>query len=148
MYPPFRIAGQTVPIEWVEDTADSPPKAFRWHTDLPWEPRPPKFGMLSGIVAPDAGGDTVWADSRGVFDAPSAGYARLLELVRSLEPTVVVVAYGRNESFAGPKGVNAFREQLARLCGDLRADRGDAEDPSEPQNRLPPPVSESGVSVP
>ncbi len=71
-------------------------------------------------------GDTVWADSRGVFDAPSAGYARLLELVRSLEPTVVVVAYGRNESFAGPKGVNAFREQLARLCGDLRADRGDA----------------------
>lgn len=71
-------------------------------------------------------GDTVWADSRGVFDAPSAGYARLLELVGSLEPTVVFVAYGRNESFAGPKGVNAFREQLARLCGDLRAGGGDA----------------------
>lgn len=82
---------------------------------------------------PDAGltirnlgwsGDTVWADSRGVFDAPSAGYARLLELVASLEPTVVFVAYGRNESFAGPEGVDVFREQLVRLCGDLR--RGDA----------------------
>ena len=71
-------------------------------------------------------GDTVWADSRGVFDAPSAGYARLLELVRGLEPTVVVVAYGRNESFAGPEGLPAFRAQLARLCADLRAARGDA----------------------
>lgn len=70
-------------------------------------------------------GDTVWAESRGVFDAPSAGYARLLELVASLEPTVVVVAYGRNESFAGAPGVADFRRQLARLCGDLRAVRGD-----------------------
>ena len=71
-------------------------------------------------------GDTVWADSRGVFDAPSAGYARLLELVGGLEPTVVVVAYGRNESFAGPAGVADFRAQLATLCGDLRAVRGDS----------------------
>ena len=70
-------------------------------------------------------GDTVWADSRGVFDAPSAGYARLIELVGSLAPTVVFVAYGRNESFAGPEGVTAFREQLARLCGDLRAGSGE-----------------------
>lgn len=71
VYPPFRIAGQTVPIEWVEDTPDSPPKAWRWHTDLPWEPQPPKFGMLSGIVAPDAGGDTVWADTLAAYEALS-----------------------------------------------------------------------------
>jgi len=66
-------------------------------------------------------GDTVWASARGVFDAPSAGYARLLDLVRGLAPTVVVVAYGRNESFAGPDGVAPFRAQLATLCDDLRA---------------------------
>lgn len=71
-------------------------------------------------------GDTVWAESRGVFDAPAAGYARLLELVAGLEPTVVVVAYGRNESFAGPAGVAAFRAQLAKLTNDLRAVGGDA----------------------
>lgn len=65
-------------------------------------------------------GDTVWAESRGVFDAPSAGYGRLLDLVRGLEPTVVVVAYGRNESFAGAAGLAPFREQLTRLCRDLR----------------------------
>lgn len=70
-------------------------------------------------------GDTVWADSRGVFDAPSAGYARMLEVVRGLEPTVVIVAYGRNESFAGESGVAGFRDQLARLCRDLRAGGGE-----------------------
>lgn len=70
-------------------------------------------------------GDTVWAESRGVFDAPSAGYARMLEVVHGLEPSVVVVAYGRNESFAGEPGLAAFREQLASLCRDLRSGTGD-----------------------
>jgi lysophospholipase L1-like esterase len=71
-------------------------------------------------------GDTVWAESRGVFDAPSAGYARLLELVYSLRPTVVIVAYGRNESFAGVAGLAPFRAQLGRLCRDLRGPPGEA----------------------
>lgn len=70
-------------------------------------------------------GDTVWAESRGVFDAPSAGYARMLEVVRGLEPSIVVVAYGRNESFAGASGVGDFRDQLTKLCRDLRAGGGE-----------------------
>lgn len=71
VYPPFRCAGQQVPLEWVEDTVDSPPKAIRWHTDLSWEPMPPKFGMLWADVAPDAGGDTVWADTAAAYDGLS-----------------------------------------------------------------------------
>ena len=66
-------------------------------------------------------GDTVWAESRGVFDAPAKGYERMLALVRELGPTVVVVAYGRNESFRGPEGLPAFRTQLQKLCTDLRS---------------------------
>ena len=50
VYPVFRLAGQDIPLEWVEDNEQSPPKATRWHTDLPWEPRPPKFGVLSAKV--------------------------------------------------------------------------------------------------
>jgi lysophospholipase L1-like esterase len=71
-------------------------------------------------------GDTVWADSRGVFDAPSAGYTRMLAVVRELRPTIVLVAYGRNESFAGVAGLEAFRDQLARLCRDLRGPVGES----------------------
>lgn len=64
-------------------------------------------------------GDTVWAESRGVFDSPAEGYRRMLALIGELEPTVILVAYGRNESYAGPQGVDAFRSQLTTLCSDL-----------------------------
>jgi taurine dioxygenase len=82
VYPVFRLAGQDVPLEWVEDTVDSPPKATRWHTDLPWEARPPKFGILSAKVAPDAGGDTVWADNAAAYDALSSVMKTCLEGLR------------------------------------------------------------------
>lgn len=66
-------------------------------------------------------GDTVWAESRGVFDPAAKGYERMLALVRDLKPTVIVVAYGRNESFKGDAGLAAFRGQLGKLCDDLRS---------------------------
>jgi len=66
-------------------------------------------------------GDTVWAESRGVFDQPAKGYDRMLTLVRELRPTILFVAYGRNESHRGQAGLEDFRTQLAKLCDDLRA---------------------------
>ena len=65
-------------------------------------------------------GDTVWAESRGVFDQPAKGYERMLALVRELKPTIVFVAYGRNESYQGEAGLAAFRTQLEKLCDDLK----------------------------
>ena len=88
-------------------------------------------------------GDTVWAESRGVFDAPSAGYARLLDLVGALRPTVVFVAYGRNESLAGAGGLEAFRVQLVRLCSDLRGPAGDGTTPAPRIVLVTPPPIES-----
>lgn len=65
-------------------------------------------------------GDTVWAESRGVFDPPAKGYARMLAVVKEQAPTVVVIGYGRNESEKGEAGLDAFRQQLAKLCADVR----------------------------
>jgi lysophospholipase L1-like esterase len=72
-------------------------------------------------------GDTVWAESRGVFDPPAKGYARMLDLVKELSPTVIFIAYGRNESFRGPAGLQAFRDQLGTLCDNLRTAAAHAE---------------------
>ena len=36
VYPILAAAGEDVPLEFIEDTADDPPKADRWHTDLTW----------------------------------------------------------------------------------------------------------------
>jgi taurine dioxygenase len=78
VYPPLRFAGMKVPLEWVEDNETSPPKAFRWHSDIPWEPKPPKFGILSAKVVPDAGGDTMWVDTAAAYDALSPTMQQML----------------------------------------------------------------------
>lgn len=64
-------------------------------------------------------GDTVWAESRGIFDPAQVGYQRMLELVRELKPTVVICAYGQNESFGGEAGLAKFIAQYEKLCNDL-----------------------------
>ena len=75
------------------------------------------------------GGDTVWADSRGVFDPPTKGYARTMKLLDELAPDVIFIAYGRNESFAGDQGLDAFGKQLDKLCADLcRHESGEQSD--------------------
>lgn len=66
-------------------------------------------------------GDTVWTDSRGVFDAPEVGYQRLLDLIKEFQPTVVLLAYGQNESFAGEAGLPAFVTQYEKLSSDVKA---------------------------
>jgi len=64
-------------------------------------------------------GDTVWSESRGSFDGPAKGYAKLLELTKELKPTVIVICYGQNESYAGEKGLKAFAAQYEKLLKDL-----------------------------
>ena len=64
-------------------------------------------------------GDTVFAESRGIFDPPAKGYARMLEQVRDLNPTVIMLNYGGNEAFSGPGYIDAFVKQYGQLLDDL-----------------------------
>jgi lysophospholipase L1-like esterase len=65
-------------------------------------------------------GDTVWAESRGSFDPPAEGYKRTIALITELKPTVIFLAYGANESFAGEPGLAPFIKQYEKLCDDLK----------------------------
>lgn len=65
-------------------------------------------------------GDTVWGESRGLFE-PHLGYQRLLEQVQAVNPTVVIVAYGNNEAFAGDEGLDRFVTQYRKLLDDLQS---------------------------
>jgi hypothetical protein len=62
-------------------------------------------------------GDTVWGESRVGFDLdnPKLGFTRLVEHVLALKPTVIIVGYGTNESFAGKEGLPRFREGMNKL---------------------------------
>lgn len=66
-------------------------------------------------------GDTVWAESRGLFDAPAKGYQRMLAHVGKLKPTVIFLGYGGNEAYAGRSGLSAFGKQYNRLIDNLTA---------------------------
>jgi len=65
--------------------------------------------------------DTVLAESRGIFDPPTVGYARMLQWVRDIKPSVIVLNYGANESFQGESGLSTFLANYEKLLDDLSA---------------------------
>lgn len=64
--------------------------------------------------------DTVWAESRGIFDAPEKGYERMIAQIKELNPTVVIFGYGGVEAFDGSARQEAFLTQFRKLIGDIR----------------------------
>jgi lysophospholipase L1-like esterase len=66
-------------------------------------------------------GDDVWARSHAVFDFNNIakGYTRLMDHIKVLKPTVIILGYGGNEAFAGKAGLDAFVKQYNKLLDDL-----------------------------
>ena len=64
-------------------------------------------------------GDTVWGDARAEFGSAADGFNSLAKHLADLKPTVVFVAYGMSESFAGPGGVEPFVVQLDKMLDML-----------------------------
>ena len=50
-----------------------------WHTDITFMQRPAMASMLRSIAVPDAGGDTMWSDTRGAYDALAEPLQRLCD---------------------------------------------------------------------
>lgn len=62
----------------LEDTAQSPPKADRWHTDVPFVATPPDVAVLCMLDTPPVGGDTMWVDLFAVYESLSPVLQRAL----------------------------------------------------------------------
>jgi lysophospholipase L1-like esterase len=60
-------------------------------------------------------GDTVEGVSRAGFDPPEAGFEQLRQQILAAKPTVMIVAYGMADSFAGAAGIPRFEKGLNRL---------------------------------
>jgi taurine dioxygenase len=54
---------QVQPIDSVKDRTNF------WHTDVTFMARPPMASMLRAVVVPEAGGDTMWCDTRAAYEA-------------------------------------------------------------------------------
>lgn len=68
-------------------------------------------------------GDTVWGTSRAGFGREEDGFKQLQKQIAETKPTVIVLAYGLNESFAGDAGLGRFEDGLRRLLDALAPTR-------------------------
>jgi lysophospholipase L1-like esterase len=64
-------------------------------------------------------GDTVWGEARAQFGSAADGFRALQEHLVALHPTVILVSYGTNESFAGQAGLPRFMDGLNTLLDTL-----------------------------
>jgi lysophospholipase L1-like esterase len=64
-------------------------------------------------------GDDVWGDARVSFGTRADGFKALIDHVLTLKPTVIIMAYGGNESFDGPAGLPQFKAGLDTLLNAL-----------------------------
>jgi len=64
-------------------------------------------------------GDNVFGEARSGFGTTADGFRELKEHVTALRPTVLLVCYGANESFAGQTGVANFEQGLQTLLDTL-----------------------------
>jgi len=60
-------------------------------------------------------GDTVFGDARAGFGSTADGFRHLTEHVLAIQPSVILLSYGLNESFAGKAGLPRFLEALRVL---------------------------------
>jgi len=105
-YPVQKLFGGTALTSTIEDTADSPPDADGWHTDITWVAEPPAYAFLNAQVIPERGGDTMWASLFAAYDA-------LSPVMQDLCCQLTV----RHHSGAD------FHERLTRTIGQEMADR-------------------------
>jgi taurine dioxygenase len=91
----------------IEDTAERPPKADGWHTDITWIPAPPQVAILCALVIPPHGGDTMWSDLHGAWERLSPTMQSMLEGLR--------VHHAPGDDFWAGVGQALPAEQVAEL---------------------------------
>jgi taurine dioxygenase len=81
VYPLAKHFGGTEYLHTIEDTPESPPDADGWHMDITWVSDHPKVAILTALLIPSYGGDTMWSDLYGAWDQLSPTMKTTLALL-------------------------------------------------------------------
>jgi alpha-ketoglutarate-dependent taurine dioxygenase len=73
-------------LEEVDSSKGAP--AADWHTDVTFLDRPVSFTFLRGVVIPDVGGDTVWANTVNAYESLSRELRDLADTLRIVHTNV------------------------------------------------------------
>ena len=107
IFPVAKVLGGDTRLQYIEDTADSPPDADGWHTDVTWIAEPPQLAVLSARVIPEVGGDTMWSSLTAAHDALSPTMRSVL--------AGLTVRHHRGRDFDERVGRFLDAEQMRRL---------------------------------
>ncbi len=79
IFPVARIMGATeASTTVIEDGPDSANAADEWHTDVTWTAEPPAYALLHMDLAPERGGDTLWASATRAYETLSPAMQEFL----------------------------------------------------------------------
>jgi taurine dioxygenase len=81
---PFLPKGASQDVVRLEKGAANPGFENVWHHDFPWIPNPPLGAVLRMVEMPEAGGDTLFADTGAAYDNLPDEVKRRLEGLRAV----------------------------------------------------------------
>ncbi|KTT66014.1 taurine dioxygenase [Pseudomonas oryzihabitans] len=84
-------------------------RANSWHTDVTFVVDYPKISILRGVVIPDRGGDTVWANTAAAYADLPGPLKALADGLRALHSNVYDYAPSRH---AEANGLRRYREEF------------------------------------
>ncbi|GBR53444.1 putative taurine dioxygenase [Neokomagataea thailandica NBRC 106555] len=70
-------------------------RADSWHSDMTFQPNYPKLSLLRAVVTPEAGGDTVWANTTAAYENLPEPLKRLAESLRAVHTNTYDYASSR-----------------------------------------------------
>ena len=113
VHPMDRLMGvnETV-IGELDTTKDHDTKTDTWHLDVTYSPSPPSFAVNRCLIAPSAGGDTMWANLHLALDALSAPFRQMLVGLETLNSIGEVLLRTRAKVY----GEAAREVWKANLC--------------------------------
>lgn len=75
-------------------------RADRWHTDVTFVPAYPKASVLRGVVIPENGGDTIWANTVTAYAELPTPLKALADTARAIHSNAYDYAAGRPQARA------------------------------------------------
>ena len=115
VYTVTKARGIDQPLEFIEDSEESPPKTDLWHTDVAFLEKPPDLAMINMRLNPPAGGDTMWCSLYAAYEKLSP---KLRSFVDGLEQDLHPGEYFR-ETVELQFGKGIY-EKVAEECGGWR----------------------------
>ena len=93
------------------DSAKAAP-ANRWHTDVTFCYRPPAFTLLHGVVMPEVGGDTIWANTVAAYESLPKELQELADTLRIVHTNTHDYAKPSSRAEAANDVISAHRRRF------------------------------------